>query len=368
MNTPINLLEYEDRARQLLPKMVFDYFASGAGAEITVRANRQDFDRLKLRPRALVGVAHRDQATTIFGQTIPAPIAVAPMAFQKLAHPDGEIAAVRAAGAAGSLFVASTMSTVRLEEIAAAATGPIWFQLYVFKDRGLTKSLVQRAEAAGYSALQVTGDVPVMGLREADMRNHFHLPADFTVKNVEEAGHGSLPPGDAEMGHALYTRCLFDAGLNWKDVEWLCGLTKLPVLVKGILRGDDAVKALDHGAKGVVVSNHGGRQLDTAISSIEALSEVGEALAGRGEIVIDSGIRRGTDVLKALALGAKIAQVGRPLIWGLALDGEAGARGVLTLLREEFDNAMALCGCRNVGEITRDLLQVARNDPRKEGC
>jgi 4-hydroxymandelate oxidase len=354
---PINLLEYEERARRLLPQMVYDYFASGAGAEITVRSNRSDFDRIRLRPRALVGVGERDHSATIFGQKIPSPIAVAPMAFQKMAHPDGEIATVRGTGSAGALFVASTMATATLEEIAAAAVGPIWFQLYVFKDRELTKSLIQRAEAAGYTALEVTGDVPVMGLRESDMRNRFHVPPEFSIKNVEHAGFGSLPPGDAEMGHALYTRCRFDADLSWKDIEWVCGLTKLPVLVKGILRGDDAVMAIESGCKGVVVSNHGGRQLDTAISTISALPEVVEALAGRGEVVIDSGVRRGTDVLKCLALGAKIAQVGRPVVWGLALDGEAGAKRVIASLRDEFDNAMALCGCRSTAHITRDLIQ-----------
>jgi 4-hydroxymandelate oxidase len=356
MNDPVNLLEFEALARQALPGTVFDYFASGAGAEITVRSNRTDFDRIRLRPRALVGVGQRDHATTIFGQRAPCPIAVAPMAFQKMAHNDGEIGAVRGAGAAGATFVASTIATATLEEIAAAAAGPLWFQLYVFQDRQLTRALVQRAEAAGYTALEVTGDVPVMGLREADMRNGFFVPPEFTIRNVESAGFGSLPPGDAEIGHALYARCRFDPDLSWKDIEWLAGVTRLPVLVKGILRGDDAVKAIEHGCRGIVVSNHGGRQLDTAISTIEALPDVVEAVAGRAEIVIDGGIRRGTDVLKALALGAKIAQVGRPVIWGLAAGGEAGVRRVLTLLREEFDNAMALCGCRNIGDISRDLI------------
>lgn len=298
----------------------------------------------------------RDHSITLFGQKMASPLAVAPMAFQKLAHPDGEIASVRATGAAGALFVASTMATFSLEEIAAAAVGPLWFQLYVFKDRELTRSLVERAEAAGYTALQVTCDVPVMGLRETDMRNRFHVPSEFSIKNVESAGFGSQPPGDAEMGHAIYARCLFDADLSWKDIEWLCGLTKLPVLVKGILRGDDAVRAINSGCKGVVVSNHGGRQLDTAISTIAALPDVVEALAGRGEIVIDSGVRRGTDVLKCLALGANVVQVGRPVVWGLALDGEAGARRVISTLRDEFDNAMALCGCRSIAHISRDLI------------
>jgi 4-hydroxymandelate oxidase len=358
MNEPVNLLEFEERARQSLSQMVFDYFASGAGAEATLRANRSDFDRIRLRPRALVGVGQRDLSTTVFGQHVPSPIAVAPMAFQKLAHQEGEIAAVRAAGNAGMVFVASTMSTVTMEEIAAAATGPIWFQLYVFKDRGLTKSLLERAEAAGFTALQVTGDVPVMGLREADMRNAFHLPPELRIANLEQTGLDTLPPGDAEMGLARYTRCCFDADLSWKDIEWLCSLTRLPVMVKGILRGEDAVKALEHGAKGVVVSNHGGRQLDTAVSTIDALPEIVEAIAGRGEIALDGGARRGTDVLKALAIGAKLVQVGRPVVWGLAYAGEAGAHRVLSLLRDEFDNAMALCGCRDVAAITRDLVGV----------
>jgi 4-hydroxymandelate oxidase len=248
---------------------------------------------------------------------------------------------------------------VAMEEIAAAAAGPIWFQLYVFKDRGLTKSLLQRAEAAGFTALQITADVPVMGRRESDMRNAFHLPPEFRIANVELPGLNTLPPGDAEIGLAIYTRCCFDADLNWKDIEWLSSLTKLPVMVKGVLRGDDAAKALDHGARGVVVSNHGGRQLDTAVSTIDALPEIVEAVAGRGEVVLDGGVRRGTDVLKALALGAKLVQIGRPVIWGLACDGEAGAQRVLSMLRDEFDNAMALCGCRDVAAITRDLLGKA---------
>jgi len=356
MGEPVNLLDFEDYAKQLLPRMVFDYFACGAGAGVTVQANRSDFDHLRLRPRALVGVGERDHSVTIFGERIPSPIAVAPMAFQRMAHLDGELATVRAMGEAGGLFVASTMATYSMEEIAAAATGPKWFQLYVFKDRELTKSLVERAAAAGYTAIEVTGDVPVMGLREADMRNGFFVPPEFSIRNVEAAGYGNLPPGDGEIGPALYTRCRFDADLNWKDIEWLCSLTKLPVLVKGILRGDDALKALEHGCRGVVVSNHGGRQLDTAISSIVALPEVVDAVAGRGEVILDGGIRRGTDIIKALALGARMVQVGRPVIWGLAHHGQAGALRVLTLLRQEFDNAMALCGCRNTAAITGDLI------------
>jgi 4-hydroxymandelate oxidase len=292
----------------------------------------------------------------LFGREFPSPILVAPMAFQKLAHPDGELATARACATAGAVFVASTVATVGLEEIAAATPAPKWFQLYVFKDRGVTRSLVERAEAAGYGALQVTADVPVMGRREADVRNCFSLPEGLIVKNLEAAGHGCLTSDGVESGPALYTRYLFDPDLSWRDVEWLRSITKLPVLVKGILRGDDADRAISHGAAGVVVSNHGGRQLDTVVPTIRALPEVVDAVAGRGVVLVDGGVRRGIDVVKALALGASAVQVGRPVIWGLAVGGESGADRVLTLLRDELDNAMALCGCPTIDHITRDLI------------
>jgi 4-hydroxymandelate oxidase len=358
MSEPINLHEYEELARAVLPKMVFDYFASGAGDQITLHDNRRAFDRIQLRPRLLQPVGQRDLRTTLFGKTLPSPILIAPMAFQKLAHLDGEPATVRAANAAGVTFVASTMATTSLEEIASTTTSPAIFQLYVFKEREVTRALVQRAEAAGFIALEVTGDVPVMGRREPDMRNGFHLSPEFTVKNLEEAGFGMLPIGDGESGPALYTRCCFDADLTWKDIEWLASLTKLPVLVKGVLRGDDAVRAIESGAAGVVVSNHGGRQLDTSPATIQVLPEVVEAIAGRGAVILDGGVRRGIDVVKALALGASAVQVGRPVLWGLATGGEKGAERVLTILRDEFDNAMALCGCSKVEQITRDLVKL----------
>src|SRR5688572_5649997 len=356
MPDAVNLLEYEALARQALAGPAFDYFAAGAGAEITVRENRQAFDAIRLRPRVLVSVGRRDQAITLFGRTLPSPLVVAPVAFQKMAHPDGELATARASAAAGVVFVASTVATTGLEEIAAASPGAKWFQLYVFKDRGVTRSLVERAEAAGYQAIQVTADVPVMGRREADVRNRFSLPEGLTVKNLENAGHGCMVSDGVDSGPALYTRYLFDPDLSWRDVEWLGSITKLPVLVKGVLRGDDADRAISHGAAGVVVSNHGGRQLDTVVPTIRALPEVVDAVAGRGVVLVDGGVRRGTDVLKALALGANAVQVGRPILWGLVVGGEAGVTRVLTLLRDELDNAMALCGCPTVAHITRDLI------------
>jgi 4-hydroxymandelate oxidase len=248
------------------------------------------------------------------------------------------------------------MATTSLEEIASAGSGPKWFQLYVYKDRGLTRNLIERAEAAGYLALQVTVDLPVLGRREIDIRNRFGLPEGLIVKNLELAGRGALPAGATDSGAAVYTRDQLDPDLSWKDVEWIKSLTKLPVLLKGIVRAEDAAHAIEVGANGVVVSNHGGRQLDTCLATITALPHVVEAVSGRIPILIDGGIRRGTDVVKAIALGASAVQIGRPVLWGLASGGEPGARHVLSMLREEFDNAMALCGCPTVGDISRDLI------------
>lgn len=356
MPDPVSLIEYEALARARLSATAFEYFATGAGGEVTVRENQSAFADLRLRPRVLVPVGQRDASVALFDRRLPSPLIVAPMAFQKMAHPDGEVAAARGCARAGAVFVASTVATASLEEIAAAAPGPKWFQLYVFKDRGVTRALVERAEAAGYEALQVTVDVPVMGRREADIRNCFSLPAGLTVKNMESAGHGCLASDGTDSGPALYTKYLFDADLSWRDIEWLRSITRLPVLVKGILRGDDAGRAISHGAAGVVVSNHGGRQLDTVVPTIRALPEVVDAMAGRGAVIVDGGIRRGTDVLKALALGANAVQVGRPVLWGLAVDGEAGVAKVLKLLQDELDNAMALCGCPTIDHVGRDLI------------
>src|SRR5947209_12808656 len=295
MPEPVSLLEYEALARQRLSGPAFDYFAAGAGDEVTVRENRSAFDQLRLRPRVLVGVGTRDHAVELFGRTYPSPVLVAPMAFQKIAHPDGELATARACAAVGVTLVASTMATTSMEEMAAATPAAKWFQLYVFKDRGVTRELVRRAEAAGYVAMQVTADLPVMGRREADIRNCFALPDGLSIKNLEAAGHGCLASDGVAGGPAHYTRYLFDPDLSWRDIEWLRSITNLPVVVKGILRGDDADRAISHGAAGGVVSNHGGRQLDTAVSTIRALPGVVDAVAGRGVVLIDGGIRRGID-------------------------------------------------------------------------
>jgi len=356
MQPIVNLFEYERLAKARMTPMAFDYYTSGAMDEITVRANRRAFDEIFLRYRVLAGVGTRDSVTTVLGQPVPMPVLVAPSAFHCLAHPLGERATAGAAAAAGIIYVMSTMSTTKMEEVAQVSTGPRWFQLYVYKDRGVTRSLVERAEAAGFTALELTVDVPVLGQREADVRNHFHLPDGLTAANLVDPESGQVPDVPGHSGLAAYVARLQDDNLTWNDLEWLRSHTRLPVLVKGISRGDDAQRALDCGVAGIIVSNHGGRQLDTARATIHALPEVVEAVAGRAEVLMDGGIRRGTDILKALALGARAVQVGRPVLWGLAVDGEAGVRHVLELLRTEFDLALAMCGCHNVAEITHDLI------------
>lgn len=353
---PINLYEYEAIAQAKLTPMAYDYYASGAHDEITLRENHAAYDRIKLRYRVLRDISRRDTRATVLGQPLSMPVIVAPTAFHKLADPQGEVATVRAAGNAGTLMILSTLSTTSIEDVMAAATGPVWFQLYVYKDRGATKALVERAEAAGCSALALTVDAQIWGRRERDVRNRFQLPAGLSVKNLMPAGQEAFPANAQGSGLAAYVASLFDQTLSWKDVEWLCGLTKLPVLLKGIVHPDDARQAADTGAAGVIVSNHGGRQLDTAPATIEALPGIVEAVDGRVEVLIDGGIRRGTDVVKALAYGAKAVAVGRPVLWGLAAEGQRGVEKVLELLRYEVDLAMGLCGCAGVEEITRDLV------------
>jgi len=257
-------------------------------------------------------------------------------------------------------MILSTLSTRPVEAVVAAASGPVWFQLYVYRDRGATEALVRRAEAAGCRALVLTVDAPLLGRRERDVRNRFRLPPGLSVANMLPEGYGDLPPVDADSGLAAYVAALLDPSLSWKDVAWLRSITELPVVVKGIVRPDDALRAAEVGAAGIVVSNHGGRQLDTAPATLDVLPEIADALAAHGhaiELLLDGGVRRGTDVLKALALGARAVLLGRAILWGLAADGEAGAAYVLRLLRDELDLAMALAGAPNVAAITRDLIR-----------
>jgi 4-hydroxymandelate oxidase len=354
---PINLHDYEQLASERLPQMVFDYYFGGAEDELTLHENRLGWQRLRFRPRVLVDVGTRDLSTTVLGQKISFPVLTAPCAFNALAHPDGELAVARAATAAGILQVVSTAGTYTLEEVAAAAPdGARWFQLYCYRDREVTKSLVQRAVEAGYRALCLTVDAPLVGRRDRDTRNRFGLPPGMTWKNLERVGLDRMDPRGDGSALVQYISEIWDPTLTWKAIEWLRGLSELPLVIKGILTAEDARRALDHGATAIVVSNHGGRQLDGTIATSEALAEVAEAIGGRAEILVDGGIRRGSDILKALALGARAVLIGRPYLWALAVDGQAGVEHLLGLLREELDLDMALAGRPTIASIDRSLV------------
>lgn len=352
----LNLLDLEQVAKEKLPQMAYDYFASGAWDEVTLRENRAAFERLKVFYRVLVDVSRRDLSTTFLGRKISLPILFAPTAFHKLAHPDGELATVRAAGKAGTIMVLSSLSTTSVEAVMRAATAPVWFQLYINKDRKFTRDLVARVEAAGCAALMVTVDTPEWGRRERDVRNQFHLPPGLAAVNLlpSNARGKIISQSGAGMGQAF--SWMLDASVTWKDLDWLRSLTKLPVIVKGICRADDADRSVEHGASGIVVSNHGARQMDTAPATLDVLPRCADAVAGRVPVLLDGGVRRGLDVLKALALGATAVQIGRPVLWGLATDGQSGVETAINLLREEFDLALALAGCANLSSITRDLV------------
>lgn len=352
METPINISDYEALAQTRLDKPVWDYYFGGSGDELTLQANRAAFERIRLRPRFLVDVSTIDTRTTVLGIPVSMPILIAPSACHCMAHPQGELATARGAGAVDTLMVASTVATRSLEEIAEAATGPLWFQLYVYQDRDFTASLVKRAQAAGYRALVVTVDTPHISKRERDIRNNFIVPppplviANFRRQDTENATN------------LLTTRIKNSASLTWDLIPWLRSLTSLPILLKGILTAEDALLAVEHGVDGIVVSNHGGRQLDGAIASIEALPEIVEAIADRCEVYLDGGVRRGVDVLKALALGAHAVLIGRPILWGLAVDGQAGVERVLKLLHGELEMAMGLAGKPTLASIDRSLVKL----------
>lgn len=358
---PINLFEYEQLAKEHLSKMSLDYYSSGSGDEITLQDNRAAFARVKLRPRMLVDVSDRNLTTTILGQPLQLPLLIAPMAFQCLAHPDGEIATAQAAASAGVGMVLSTLSTKSIEEVAAVReklpNALQWFQLYIHKDRGLTRALVERAYAAGYKALCLTVDAPVLGQRERDQRNEFTLPPGLHLANITTLTGLDIPYEKGESGLFTYVAQQLNSAVTWRDLEWLQSLSPLPLVLKGILRGDDAVRAVEYGAKAIVVSNHGGRQLDGAIASLDALPEIIAAVDGTTEVLLDGGIRRGTDILKALALGAKAVLIGRPALWGLAVAGQAGVSHLISLLHNELNVAMALSGCAQLQDIDSSLVK-----------
>ncbi|MDF2389415.1 alpha-hydroxy-acid oxidizing protein [Nostoc ellipsosporum NOK] len=357
---PINLFEYEQLAKAHLSQMAYDYYSSGAWDEVTLQDNRAAFERIKLRPRMLVDVSDRNLSTSILGQSLQMPLLIAPMAFQCLAHPEGEVATALAAASAGVGMVLSTMATKTMEEVAAVnnqQNALQWFQLYIHKDQGLTRALVERADAAGYKALCLTVDAPILGQRERDRRNEFALPPGLHPANLATISGLDIYHQKGESGLFTYFAEQLNPAVTWRDLEWLQSLSSLPLVIKGILRADDAVRAVECGAKAIIVSNHGGRQLDGAIASLDALAEIVAAVDGKAEVLVDGGIRRGTDILKALALGAKAVLIGRPILWGLAVSGQVGVSYVISLLQQELSVAMALCGCTQLQDIDSSLVK-----------
>jgi isopentenyl diphosphate isomerase/L-lactate dehydrogenase-like FMN-dependent dehydrogenase len=342
---PINVFEYEALAQTKMDPAHWDYIQGGSDDEVTLRANRAAFERIRLRPRVLVDVSTSaiDIRTSVLGTLVSMPILIAPTGMHCLAHPDGECATAQAAGKAGTLMTASTVSTRTLEEIAQAASGPLWFQLYVYPSLQFAEILVRRAESAGYRAIVLTVDLPTLGNREKDRRNNVTIPPppfrEANFVDVDKTGQEWV-------------------SLTWESLSWLRSITSLPILLKGILTAEDALLAIEHGMDGIIVSNHGGRQLDTALTSIEALPEIVEAVAGRCEVYFDGGIRRGTDILKALSLGARAVLVGRPVLWGLAVNGAEGAYQVLEMLRKELELSMALSGRPTLNSIDRTLVKM----------
>jgi len=342
---PINVFDYESLAQNKMDPAHWDFINGGSDDEVTLRSNRSSIERIRLRPRVLVDVSANalDTRTSVLGTPVSIPLLVAPTALQCLAHPEGECATAQAAGRADTLMIAGTTSTRSLEEIAQAASGPLWFQLYVYPSLQYAEKLVHRAESAGYRAIVLTVDLPTLGNREKDRRNNVEIPPPPFI----EANFIGLEKEGQEW-----------VTLTWESLSWLRSITSLPILLKGILTEEDALLAIDHGIDGIIVSNHGGRQLDTALASIEALPEIVEAVAGRCEVYFDGGIRRGTDILKALALGAHAVLVGRPVLWGLAVNGADGASHVLEILRGELELAMALSGRPTLDSIDRSLVKM----------
>jgi 4-hydroxymandelate oxidase len=356
---PINLSDFEVLARERLTPLAGDYFASGAEDEYTVADNCAAFRRIKLRPRVLADVVARDLSTEVLGQQISLPVLLAPTSHQRMAHPDAELATARAAAAAGTIAVLGTGNHYSVEEVAAAASHPFWFQMYCYESRTVTERIIRRAETAGCRALVVTADATFPPRRERHIRNGFALPPEVELRNLLGVGlqdylllpeHGGMPAFIASLKSML---------LTWDEIDWMRRITDVPIVLKGVMTAEDAALAIEHGVDAVIISNHGGRQVDGTLATIEALPEIAERAGGRIEILLDGGIRRGTDVLKALALGAKAVLIGRPYLWGLAVDGEAGVRQVIELLRVEIDCAMAQLGQPDVKRIDRSLVKVS---------
>jgi 4-hydroxymandelate oxidase len=348
----INLNDFEDCARKDLESSIFDFFYGGAGDEITLKENVEAYNRIKLIPRVLTGIIQPNTSVSILGQSVSCPILIAPMAFQKLCHPLGELETARASKQANILMVSSLYTTTPLKDLISEMLLSPWFQLYILKDRDLTRAIIEVADFLGCNALVLTVDAPFYSKRERELRNpikkNILLPDLLAI--CEQLGYKK------KLSSATDLSAFLEPSLSWSDIEWIRSITKMPIILKGILRPDDALLALNHGVSGIIVSNHGGRQLDTAVTPIEALPSIAKAINKKMDIYIDSGIRRGVDILKALALGASAVLVGRPILWGLANDGASGVYNIISLLQEELKLTMALCGAKNISEISPALI------------
>jgi isopentenyl diphosphate isomerase/L-lactate dehydrogenase-like FMN-dependent dehydrogenase len=354
MNNIFSIKEFEHNAHHKLPENIAAFFSRGAGDEITLEENTSAFDRIKLLPRVLRNVEERILSTTILGQNIDFPVLIAPMAFQRLAHPEGEVATAKAAHKHNILMVVSTCSNCSFEEIKSNTIIPPWFQLYIYKDREITRNLVQLAEASGYKGIVLTVDTPIYGKRIKELHYPITLPTNFEVKNLQDAGLNIKDIPSSKL--TSYLASLLDSAMTWNDISWFRSITSLPIILKGVINPKDIQIATDYNIDAIIISNHGGRQLDTTLSSIEALKLAKNSVNGKMEIILDGGIRKGIDILKAIALGAKAVMIGRPILWGLATGGTEGAERVLTILKTELDLAMTLCGYTSISQINEEVL------------
>ena len=350
---PINLYDYEARAKQVLPHDIWDFIEGGSMDEFTTRRNRSAFEALTLRPRFLRDISHRDISTTVLGERISLPVMICPAGSHMIAHPEGEVATAQGTGMSNTLMMLSTFSNCSMEEVAETAACPLWYQLS-HHGYEYTEMLVHRAEEAGFKAICLGADAPIPSLKERDLRNRYVQP--FPLGNFR--GRRTTITEASGVDEQLAWENSLVPPITWKELEWLRSLTSLPLVLKGIRTAEDAHLAVEHGVEGILVSTHGGRRMDMTMGAIETLPEVVEAVKGRAEVYVDSGVRRGSDVIKALALGARAVAIGRPLFWGLAVDGAEGVHGVLELLREEIDRCMAYCGQSNIRELEPGLVNI----------
>lgn len=350
----VSVADYESKAKTLLESSVRGFYESGAGDEQTLHLNKHSFQRLRIRPRVLRDVSRISSKTTVFGEPVGVPFGIAPIGMQKAAHPEGESGNARAIGTFGGVYILSTVATTSIEELAQNAPNTKkWFQLYPYATRGISENLIKRAENAGFEALVITVDVPVLGLRRTDAKNKFVLPKTLQLANLIKEKTNKLEVMDGLSNIAAN----LNAGFNWEDVRRIVKSTKLPVIIKGILTAEDAILAKAYGCRGVIVSNHGGRQLDGVPAAIEALPEVVEAVGSDLEVMLDGGVSQGNDVFRALALGAKLVFIGRASLWGLTVNGQKGVEEVLRIIKNELDVTMALAGCASIVDISPNMVK-----------